>query len=58
MAGEAAPSVWGFRALKQAVKLQCRMGRHEAMLATYERLLAFPPSGVTQAGLFDVIDVM
>ena len=45
---EAEQGDWGFKALKQTVKLLSKLGRHEEMLAAYRRLLTYIKTAVTR----------
>ncbi len=39
---------WGFKALKQIVKLQFKLGKHTEMMNSYHQLLTYIRSGVTR----------
>merc|ERR1712137_286068 len=43
---EAERGEWGFKALKQIVKLEFTLGQHEKMLKSYQRLLGYVQSSV------------
>ena len=45
---EAEKGEWGFRALKQIVKLQFKLGKHTEMMNSYHQLLTYIRSGVTR----------
>ena len=39
---------WGFKALKQIIKLQFKLGKHTEMMNSYQQLLTYIRSGVTR----------
>ena len=39
---------WGFKALKQTVKLLFRLGRFEEMMSTYQTMLSYIKAAVTR----------
>ena len=39
---------WGFKALKQMIKISFRLGEYETMMRHYERLLTYIKSAVTR----------
>ncbi|XP_020224869.1 COP9 signalosome complex subunit 2 [Cajanus cajan] len=39
---------WGFKALKQTVKLYCQMGRYKEMMDAYRKMLTYIKSAVTR----------
>lgn len=45
---ESEPGEWGFKALKQTVKLHFKLSNHEAMIQAYRKLLTYVKSAVTR----------
>ena len=45
---ESEPGEWGFKALKQTVKLHFKLSNHEAMIKAYRKLLTYVKSAVTR----------